>query len=76
MEKEIVVAVVTLLNVGSAFATGNVMFVAQLSSSFKILEMRIFWVYEALPAGSLCQATPTLRCLSSQHCFSSSFHSS
>lgn len=64
MEKEIVVAVVTLLNAGSVFATRNVMFVAQLSSSFKILEMGISLGYEALPTGSLCQAAPTPRCLS------------
>lgn len=64
MEKEIVVAVVTLLNAGSVFATRNVMFVAQLSSSFKILEMGISLGYEALPTGSLFQAAPTPRCLS------------
>lgn len=58
------VAVLILLNAGSAFAMGGVRLVAQGSSSFEILEMGTSLGYEALPAGSLCQATPTPRCLS------------
>lgn len=70
MEKDLIVAVLILLiflNAGSAFAVGDVRLVAQVCSSFEILEMGISLVHEALPAGSLCQATPTPQCLSTVH---------
>lgn len=64
MEKDMTVVVLILLNAGSAFAMGGVRLVAQVSSSFKILEIGTSLGYETLPAGTLCQATPTPRCRS------------
>lgn len=58
-----ILILLTLLNAGPAFAMGGVRLVAQVSSSFEMLEMGTSLGYEALPVGSLCQATPTLKCL-------------